>query len=359
MIYLFLLIMLVVFEMLERVFINKRITLGKNEIASIIGKFNRVFFFVCLVLITSFRHISIGKDTIAYYERLNIYRHMELMKAISYYNTYEYGSIVLGWLCSRVSFGFRLYIFLMSLIYFYAVFLVYGRYSKSFWLSIVFFIGLGFFTSSFTIVDQTFALAFSMLAFYNYHKNNLFLSLVFFMLAISFHLSAIVLIFSLISKAKFKSMYLFLFMGFSVATLTYKANLYYFLSVFVKSNFTETEMGGKLFFIFLFAVFIFCIYYHKKSRHNNSSNAFLWMIAICFAIYPISLFHPALSRLIYYYLIFMPILLVNTIIGLKGIFKSLFFTMFSLSVLYHAISNVFTISKRILPYRFMDFFGRF
>lgn len=309
------------------------------------------------ILLIGLRDISVGTDTIAYYNRLMFFRDFELIEVLWFRNP-EFGSGFLYWVGSRFQYGFRIILIIQAVFYIYSMNKVIKSYSVSYWFSLLIFFLMGFYTLSFSTMDQSTAIAFTSLAFIANEKKRKIKTIIFLIFAISFHLTAVVFVFILIFKKINVDKKLILIWGIVlVLILIFNDNLVEVIRSFgskFERNFEIVEMGGRFFSLFYILTFALGIIWRKKLiQSNNVNKEILIAMMIVSILLPITLFHPAVPRLVYYYSIFIIIFIPNLVHSIRDLItRSLNRVAFMSVAFYLAFTQVFSLSSNIIPYRF-------
>ena len=155
-----------------------------------------------LFLISALRSITVGVDLDNYsagYEYIKDLDFGDLLSRlrlsgladIYYAFSYENGYAVLNWFSAHMGLSFHGFMVLCSVINIGAVSLFVYKYSKKPWISFVIFSTFGFLPFTFGILRQSLAIAMILFSYMFLDKNKKIYSLLFFLIAFSFHRTAI------------------------------------------------------------------------------------------------------------------------------------------------------------------------
>lgn len=321
-----------------------------------IKKNNNIYIIVVslvLVLVLGLRGLTVGIDTINYYNLFTYVKNMELNQLFVGIS-FEYGYRMLQYV---IGLAFNEYQFLLICVASFYILVVSHhiyKYSKNPNLSYILFILYGFYTFAFSTTRQTIAIAFIMIAYEFIDKRQLLRFLSFVLIAASFHITALIFIPSYwITKFKFNKFTISLFAIITLLMLYFRPVIVLFLNSIARNEYTYIETGGNLLFLFMvISVFLGIVYQKKFLIEDNNNKLLFYMLCMSILIMPITKFHPAMMRLTYYYFIFMIIYIPNLVSVIKDpIIRIVGYTGYVFIGLFYFYTNVIP-SARLGNYLF-------
>lgn len=302
---------------------------------------------ILLCWISMFRTESIGIDTMQYYNAF---------KTIAWLNPsqfsllrYEYGFIYLCKTLSLISLNPQILIITTSLFINISILRFIYKNSDNIFLSVIFYILLNFFFAYMNIMRQ--ALAISILLWgYEYLKRyKIFSYIIFVIIAMQFHSSAILtLVLIFFKKIKFNRKYLSVVFIFSLVAFFYGRQLFLFISSFsprlyeyVGSEYDVVNYFGALlnsllfFFLFIFGVIIIKnenkeVFIDKKNKDNILVGIMGLTCVLSILIMKVSIF----NRFIPYFSIFVIIWLSNCLEKIRNYRNKIILTSIILVILF-------------------------
>lgn len=151
----------------------------------------RIISITALVLVSTLRSYSVGRDIEVYRDCFNSYKTQTLSQAMEI-NRFEFGYFILTFIFAKIGLDFRFVLFVSSLFISVCTWLFIKEFSPNKLMSLILFICFGIFAQSLNIIRQIIALGFILLALTMLHKNKIWLYFLFIALACLFHLIAIV-----------------------------------------------------------------------------------------------------------------------------------------------------------------------
>lgn len=235
--------------------------------------------FLQLYLLLALRDSYVGTD-------LNTYlSFFERSKLESFWNfdfaRYEIGYVLLNKLLSFIN-NEQIFIGVISFIPIFVIFRFIYRESKIIWLSIFLFITLGFFTNSFNIIRQMFAMSIITISYKYLVNNNFKRFIVTVLIASCFHNTALIFI------------PIYLFKNFNLNIKNYLMHvlmsvILYFegdkIINFALSNFSSVSYeiksnGGMFMLIFLILIYVFTLIHKKEALNQNPNLVILYNICL-------------------------------------------------------------------------------
>lgn len=266
----------------------------------------------------SLRNISVGIDTIGYYNSFNNIKLVSLSQALDV--EIEHGYILIQYLIGRVFGEFQFLLVTVALLFITVVSYLVYKHSNNPMLSYTFFIIYGFYTFAMSGTRQTMAIALIMIAFHFVINKNLIKFLFFLLLATTFHITAIIFLPAYwFSKFKFNKKTILTFILLAVIIILQKNIIIDFLVSNARIEYTLQETGGeKLYFFIVFTVLLGIVYRKKLEEKSKNNKYFFYMMMASMLILPITQFHPVLFRLLNYYFIFMIIYIPNLLYAIDN-----------------------------------------
>lgn len=308
---LFLLIPLI-YVLIKQLKISSYIKINSEELFLLI-------IFVLLFIISGIRGMDVGTDTKTY---------MTMFYEIGTNNIHSFTSIepffylinlIFYFICSNP----HTIIIVMSLITIASfIFYVY-KFSTNYLLSIILFLGLGYFFLSFNISRQFLGLSIMLIALYNYQNNNTKLFILFMILAILTHYSMLVwlpfIIFSKINFNKKRLLLLIIILPICIPLFLFlldKIIIYTHYSVYLNEH-TSRSLSYYLFLVF--KIFCLCLFFYKSDNGfiNKKNKVIIYTLLMNIVIDILTLNFAYFARLTYciepYLIISIPCLLIEKI----------------------------------------------
>lgn len=181
-------------------------------------KNNYVFLAVMGIILTSvsaLRNISVGTDTITYYNIFNwVNGFSGSIKEAANQSNIEYGYLYLNRLIYHLNGNFKCLLVLVSIITVVSIIIFISLYSLDFLMSIIIFLGLTYYFIGFNISRQFLAISLCLLAACFTKFNKKYISLIMIAIACSIHTSAIAfLLLWILTKLKVSKKQFFIVLG--------------------------------------------------------------------------------------------------------------------------------------------------
>ena len=168
-----------------------------NEI--LFNKRHNRYFVICaisLTLLMGLRAVTVGRDISSYWDRYENYMYM--LQAVRYRS--EFGFNYFNYFMNKVGISWQLYMVITSAIISFTTLLFFKKYTRREYLSLFLFMTIGSFTMAMSGLRQTLAACFCLISFMlleaEQHKwkkwKRILVSVLFWLLAVSFHNSAAV-----------------------------------------------------------------------------------------------------------------------------------------------------------------------
>lgn len=316
--------------------------------------------FICIFGVECLRDISVGEDTVNYVAWFNDFCVDGWKKSFVMPRRYvEPGYKILNLAISYFTHDYRNLIIISSLIIVGLFICFLKKNSNDFYISIMMFLGMNFFTNSMTAIRQFIAMGivFWMLPLLNRKKWNRALLVA--IVAFLFHHSSIIFILAVVCFYLVRNNYYLItlvLLSEILVVINVPILLQCFLSIFPKYDiyfkYGEVAELGKLRIVYIVLEIMLLVYYfYKKSLHSEYNNIVALMVSSSVLVGVLNAYVPHIFRLGYYFdfylILFVPILFPTdgtkkrTLWELVTIFVSFLFFMYYL----------FTNAGGIVPYK--------
>lgn len=240
-----------------------------------------IFLLLPLFLLTAFRDVSVGNDTLNYY---NAFKYISLQPSIIEaikHSRFEIGYVFLNYFISCVTDNYYVLQFLMTVIIYKSLYDFLKKKSENLAMSCFIFLTLRMFIGPMNTVRQWLAISFLFYGISQLEKKNKFKFLLFVLLASTFHKTAIIfsvlLILPYFSNKKFFKLFLFSF-GF---LLVFFGNKVFMILTSILGLY-KGYLNSKYFInfnylgvclILIVNIIIFCLFeFYKKDYLINNKN---------------------------------------------------------------------------------------
>lgn len=319
---------------------------------------NLIFFLYILQLIfmVGLRSDGIGIDTDRYSRHFySVSQISNIKNLLSYSN--EIGYVFVQKIFSTIINNFDYFKLFIGIITFTSYYKFITKYSKSSFLSIFLFITLGFYEFQFSGIRQSIALAIGLWTFHYSIEQDFKKFLITLLIATSIHLSAIILL-PIYFLYKFRyTLYNAIFYILSVLILIvfryrigdYATKIYYKFKrgIDYTSSYGISEgIGGLAIFMLLILIFIFIFDKSKINKSSNNIPILFNILSIGFIVQIFSSFSYLFTRLNFYYMIFIIILIPNIIFNEKSKYRYNTVAFWARTILFVSIIVVFTLQYK-------------
>ncbi|MBQ8301982.1 MAG: EpsG family protein [Clostridia bacterium] len=297
------------------------------ELAQKRSKMTLRTFFLGLFILLALRDITVGKDLYTYkiiFEQCSVtaFRYLSNMQ-------WELGYTIYNKIVSLFSANYRLFLAITSAIILFPMYKLYSREKKYGFLAILLFINMPCFLMVFSGLRQAIAISIGILAYMAVEKKKYLLSALLILLAMSFHISAFILV--LIYPAFFleiKTNHLLYIVPIMAGVYLFRVPIFSFVIGFLPSHYVEfygelqqTGSVGMMLLFLLFFVFSFVILDEASMSKRDYFMRNVLMIATVFQFFvPI---HGLIQRASYYFLIFVPISIISVVQAPKKYLKNI------------------------------------
>ena len=284
-------------------------------------------FFIGLFILLALRDISVGIDLVEYkkiFERCYKLEFSQLSKL-----QWEIGYTTYCKIFSLFSQNYRFFLIVTAGLTLIPIYKLYAREEKYSFLLIVLFINMPCFVMIFSGLRQAIAISLGILAYMAIEKKKHILGLLFIALAVSFHVSAIVLV--LIYAAyfiKIKTVHMVGVIPAMLAVYVYRIPIFNYVLGFLPEHYIEfygeveeTGAVGMMLLFLVFAIFSFVILDEKTMSHKDYFlRNLLLMATISQFFVPV---HGLVQRASYYFLIIVPVVLIRVVQAPKKALKGI------------------------------------
>lgn len=269
-------------------------------------------FFVLLTLLIMLRHENIGNDTDIYLRYFNIYSKTE-WSALKNINI-EFGYSVFNKIVSLFVSDPQVFLAIAAIIPNAIIYPTYKRLCTDSSLTIVLFCTLSTFIMMFSGIRQVFAIGIGFLA-YNFTRDKKFVLFVLcVLLAMTFHISAFMLFFMYpLYHTRITKKWLLVVVPVLVFAFLFNEPIFRLLG-WILEQYTDynapTEQTGAYTTLFLFILFtIFAFLIPDESRLDTETIGLRNFLLMSLVIQMFAPLHMTASRMNYYYIVFIPLLL--------------------------------------------------
>lgn len=314
---------------------------------------------IILVLFSGLRGLKVGCDTGLYYSLYCLAKDTDSFSfglVSEARNGVEIGFFALEYLFSRF-FSFQVFLIFTSALSILPIMLVIYKYSKNFWLSLFFYISFGYYSFAMGGIRQSIAIGFCMFMFHYSQQRKLGYYLFNFILACSFHVSAVLffpIYFLTLFKPTKKIFFLF-FIVFLIVVL-FRDSIFLFINQYSRQSFPEFEnQGGLRMFIFMLSSALLGWYYLgslKKDKTFSLNWSLLLIVSVPVLMWPIANINGELNRMYYYYHIFILLFFPNLIYVMRRKEQLIFCSFFCLIGCYYLHAYIINGELLYSPYYF-------
>ena len=330
---------------------NNKKTSGKRVYIAIWG--------IILILICGLRRIDIGRDTIMYHTLFNSASKYEtLSDYFSRYHYFEYGYYGLNYIFSKIG-DYQLFLIVMAVLSIAPPIYVIGKYSNDISLSLILFICFPYFTFCMSGMRQAGAIGIICLAYDAMKRKQLWIYLLFCLIAMSFHTSAILFIpVYWIDKVPYNKYSKILCVIIMVAAYVLRQSLWLFISQFARQSYRSNDAGGFLMYIFMILTVVLGFYYsgsfrEKKLDHVDGNRDLFYLQVLSVILWPIASLNSALFRMYFYYHIFIVLYVPSLIGSIKNkIERMIVYAGFLFVSISFLVTQVLPVSQAYNPYYF-------
>lgn len=263
-----------------------------------------------MLLICSLRSVEVGKDTRMYYR---LFERAKALSSLEHYlstfSYFEYGYWILNFFFAKYL-NFQSLLALIGALSILPAAYVIKQYSKDKIISLILYIGFPFFTFSMQALRQAPAIGMVLLAYDAMKKKKLTRYLLFCLLAFFFHTSAILFLPAFwIGKLPYKKWMKWLVPAFIILSFALKSQIQTIILTYARSHYATEDAGGYRMFAFILLTVVLGMIYRRYLADPDDLgtdwNELFFFQVIVAMMWPISSFNPAVSRMYYYYQVFL------------------------------------------------------
>ena len=277
---------------------------------------------IILVVVAALRGSSVGADTASYIKDYSTVNTLTYADILSLYSDNP-GYYLLSKIFSDLKIPIQIWFAVIEGLYLFSVKKLIKRFSYDVGFSYILFIAIGLYAFSLAGLKQTLAISFVFLAYYSLYENKYVKYMIFTVLAIFSHLSAIVSLFALIIYVVRKKTFFYPLMG--MLSVIWVSGYGLFANILIKLfNFDHygayfglaSERSGTLtmFYIQLVMIAVSLLFYRSyKNDSEEDSKIILGMTVLCVLSQLLAIVVASAFRIGLYYSLFSIILLSNCI----------------------------------------------
>ena len=300
---------------------------GFNEFIKKRSKLTFQLFFLGFFILLALRDITVGKDLPEYEVIFNrcIATSFENLSKMRW----ELGYTFYNKLVSIVSTNYRVFLILTALFVLVPIYKLYSQEKKYSFIAIVLFINMPCFLMIFSGLRQAIAISIGILVYMAIENKKYILSALLLLLAMSFHVSAFILILLYPATVfKIKAKHLLYIVPIMLGIYLLRIPIFSLLIGFLPSKYIEfygklqqTGAFGMMILFLAFFVFAFVILDETLMSKKDYFLRNVLLIATIFQFFvPI---HGLIQRASYYFLIFVPISIVSVLQAPKRYLKNI------------------------------------
>lgn len=279
-----------------------------------------VFCSLLFVFLIGCRAETVGIDAWNYkmtYLRMNNASFQDL-STITWLSESGYTVLLIG--LNKLGFSWNGYFILAAAIFVLPVMLLVFRESENVFFSVILFVMLGYFVFPMSTMRQSIAIGFCILAFFQLEKRQYLRYALLTFIASSFHVSALITFLLFIVsfiKPKKNNVYVWTGIAFFVVILGVSPlrNVFTMVLSSIGKDYQSVDTGGWLREIFFIVTILLSLYVNWNDNEFIDQHKFSYFsVLIAAVLLPIVKYHPALSRL-YFYFSIQEIILIPSLIA--------------------------------------------
>lgn len=267
-------------------------------------------FMILLMLLLGLRGTRCGTDTVQYLRKFHEYSSQTLSQLLNNYNS-ELGYKLLNWLIGTAGGNFQMVLMVTAILSAYPLWYFYKRESENQVLTIALFLSVAPYMMYFSGIRQAVAMGFTVPAWYCARDRKRFRFLVTVLLAMQFHMSAVMLFLLYpLYYANITKKWLWFAVPCMAAVYVFRTPIFHFLLTFLWREYQTTGATGAttvLFLLILFSVYAYILPEDKELDEDTIALRNILLLAIVIQIF--AMLHPLSMRMNYYYLLFVPVLI--------------------------------------------------
>lgn len=300
---------------------------GARDLSQKRNKITLLLFFFIFFVLLALRDFTVGTDLLTY---KSIFEHCHV---ISFDNLskmqWEIGYTVYNKIVSMLSLNYRLFLILSALIMLIPIYRLYSKEKNYAYLAVLLFINMPCFLMIFSGLRQALAISIGIVAYIALEKRKYILSGILILLAVSFHISAFILV--LIYPAfffKIKTKNLIFIAPVIIAVYIWRVPLILFVIQLMPTHYIEfygeiqqTGAVGMMILFLIFSAFSFIVLDEDTMSKRDYFMRNILLIATVFQFFvPI---HGLVQRASYYFIIFVPVSILSVVQAPKKYLKNI------------------------------------
>lgn len=272
-----------------------------------------VIFFLIYYLLLALRRSDVGADTMQYLVHFQRSQRYGLFRYLQFYSN-EYGFYTLIKLTSSLVPNEQVSLALIAMITAFPVMYLYMKESENQLLTLSFFLILPLFTMQFSGLRQSVAIALMVPAYYMVKSRKPVTFVLILLLASLFHLSALVgLLLYPLYYIKWSRKMLFFIVPAMVILYVFNARIYLFLVPFLGEEYSGygevSETGAYMMLLLFLLCMVFSFFMLENEYADGETLGLRNILVMATALQCFSVSNPIASRMNYYFMLFIPILI--------------------------------------------------
>lgn len=327
----------------KRIRVFRKVYLGKDLYLFLVG--------LILILISGLRAFSIGIDTSSYFARFQLIRQYDFCYLFNLLGR-DQGYLFIEFLISIVFNNFTVMLVLVAITSVLPFIILTKRYSNMILISLVLYITLGFYTISFSTLRQSMAIGLVLISTNYIIKGNFLKFLLSVALASTLHFTAIIFLpVYLFKYLKIKNLSILFMSLLALGSIIIRGQIQSVMLAFYGRSVESVETGGLGVYLLAFITVALGYFFRKNLSKNSASIIMYYIVFAGLVLMPITLFHPAVTRINWYFLVFQPILVSNIIKSIKSLDSKVIITVFYLVITTYVFFSRIIISTELIHYK--------
>ena len=285
-----------------------------------------------LILLFALRSTTTGIDIMRYQFTYDWIATHDISAAITMRGELEnIGYFLTNFLFSRIGISFNSFLAIVGIVAVVPILWLIDKYSRFPFVSVIIYLSLGIYSFQFSGLKQTIAMSIVLIAFHYLllGLKSKFYFLVF--LAILFHPTAIVILplYSILNTERIKLL-IFSLVGIAFLTFLFRNQIGYMAVSIYDSSYLGTyessgSIGGTSMFLF-FLIILYLIFFNKRIFCvSDMGSVYFRLLLVCFTLQVMSSYAYAFTRINYYYIQFMPLVLAELLFQPRLMIKNRIF----------------------------------
>ena len=273
-----------------------------------------VLFFVFFFILLALRREDVGTDIVSYIKYFRASRDYGLFEFLKFFSN-EHGFYVLLKIINMLAFGNeQLFLAIIAAATVFPLMYFYTKESENQLITISFFLILPVFTMQFSGLRQALAIALIVPAYYMVKQRKLLKFVLIVILASLFHLSALVaLVLYPIYYIKWSRKMLFFIVPAIAVIYYFNAPIYIFLVSVLGEEYAGygeiSETGAFMMLLLFILCFVFSYFMMDNEKADEDTKGLRNILVVATALQCFSISNPIASRMNYYFMVFIPVLI--------------------------------------------------